>query len=86
MLGLLQFPVAIGSLVCAVIVLIKLFGDEGALKGILGIICGLYTYIWGWMNKDKHNLGKVMLIWTVLIILQVIIAVAGGVTRGEIGQ
>ena len=33
-------------------VLIKLFPAEGPLKGILAIVCGLYAYVWGWMNSD----------------------------------
>ena len=43
----------LGCVICAIIVLIKLFQTEGALKGILGIICLLYTFIWGWMNANK---------------------------------
>ncbi len=78
LLPILNILVGLGGLVCAIIVLTKLFPAEGALKGILGIICGLYTFIWGWMNADRFNLRKVMMIWTALIILAVIIGVAGG--------
>ncbi len=46
----------LGCVICLVIVLIKLFQNEGALKGILGLICGLYTFIWGWMNATKLNI------------------------------
>ena len=40
------------SLVCFIIVLIKLFKNEGALKGIFGFFCSIYTFIWGWI---KHR-------------------------------
>jgi hypothetical protein len=66
---------SIGSLICLIIVLTKLFPAEGAGKGILGIICGLYTFIWGWQNKDQHNLQTVMLIWTILFVLGIILSV-----------
>lgn len=72
-LGLLGIIVAVGSLVCWVMVLIKMFPAEGAVKGILAIICGLYAFIWGWMNRDRFNLQMIMMIWTVLIVLSIII-------------
>ena len=40
--------------VSGIMVLIKLFQKEGVMKGILGLICMLYTYIWGWMNINKE--------------------------------
>ena len=54
-------------------VLIKLFQNEGPLWGILGIICGIYTLVWGWMNADKLNIRKIMMIWTILIVAQIIL-------------
>lgn len=41
----------IGSIliwISGIVVLVKLFQTEGLLKGILGLICMLYTFIWGW--------------------------------------
>ena len=51
-LGLLAIPVGLGSLICWVIVLIKMFKTDGVVPGIIGIICGLYALIWGWQHKD----------------------------------
>jgi hypothetical protein len=68
----------IGSLVCFVIVLIKLFQKEGALKGILGLICGIYTFIWGWMNAGPQGIKNIMLVWTALILVSIVANVAGG--------
>jgi hypothetical protein len=68
----------LGSLACLIFVLTKLFPTEGALKGILGIICALYTFIWGWQNRERFNLQQVMVAWTVLIVLGII---ANGLTR-----
>lgn len=84
-ISLLALVVGLGSLVCAVIVIIKLFQNEGALKGILGIICGLYTFIWGWMNAGRLGIRNIMLIWTALIILGIILNVIGGATAASYG-
>jgi len=60
--------VGLASLVIYVMVLIKLFQAKGALHGILGIICGLYTFIWGWMNASTLGIKNLMIIWTILIL------------------
>jgi hypothetical protein len=61
---------------CFVYVLIKLFQNEGTGKGILGLICGLYTLVWGWMNAGKLGIRNIMLIWTATVVLAVILNVA----------
>ena len=78
MIGILLALVGIGCLVCFIIVLIKLFQNEGALKGILGLICSLYTFIWGWINADRYGIKNIMVIWTCLIILSLILNFAFG--------
>ena len=79
MLGLLAMLVGIGCLICFIIVLIKLFQNEGALKGILGIICALYAFIWGWMNADKLGVRNIMMIWSLLVIVQLVLNFVFGV-------
>ena len=63
------------ALVCGVMVLVKLFQTEGVGKGILGLICMLYTYIWGWQNikKEELKLKTWMYVWTGAIILGIIL-------------
>jgi len=78
MLQILNILVTIGSIICFIIVLVKLFQTEGVLQGILGLICSLWTFIWGWMNAGKLGIKNLMLIWTVLILLGIILGVAGG--------
>ena len=77
-MGIVMMLVGLGMLVCAIIVLIKLFQNEGALKGILGLICGLYTFIWGWMNATKLGIKNIMIIWTLLLIAYIILGMMGG--------
>lgn len=66
---------ALGSLVCFVIVVIKLFQQKGVLHGILGILCGLYTFIWGWMEAGRLGIKNIMLIWTVLLVVGIVLNV-----------
>ena len=79
-MGIIALLVGLGCLICFIIVLIKLFTNEGALKGILGLICGLYTFIWGWMNADRYGIKNIMMIWTVLLIISLILNFAFGVS------
>src|SRR5882672_10322735 len=79
LIGICALLVGIGSLICFIIVLIKLFQNEGALKGILGLICGLYTFIWGWMNANKLGIKPIMLVWTLLILVSLVLNFAFGV-------
>jgi len=84
-LSILMLVCWIVSLVCAIMVLIPLFKNEGVLMGILGIICGLYTFIWGWIKAKQYHLQKVMLIWTVALVagiaLQIVtVVIVGGMS------
>jgi drug/metabolite transporter (DMT)-like permease len=69
------------AFVAGIVVLVQLFKKEGVWKGILGLICMLYTYIWGWMHvKDESlKLKTWMWIWTGAIILGIILSVIGQV-------
>ena len=73
---ILSYIAAAISVVCWIIVLIRMF-KESAVKGILGLICGLYAFIWGWMNSSA-GLKNIMLLWTLAIILGVIGGAIGG--------
>ena len=73
------YLVGLASLVLFILVLIKLFKKEGVLLGILGIICALYTFIWGWINHKKQNITNIMIIWTVLVIIGLVLNYGMGV-------
>lgn len=62
----------LGSLVCFIITLVKLFQQKGAGHGILGLICGLYTFIWGWTNTATLKNKNLMIAWTACIVVQLI--------------
>jgi hypothetical protein len=67
----------IACIVCWIMVLLKMFPAEGPIKGILAIICGLYAFIWGWMNASRFNLKNIMLIWTVAILASIVASFMG---------
>lgn len=76
---ILQLLISLGCLVCFIIVLIKQFQVGGAVHGIIGIItCSLWTFIWGWINAARAGVKNIMLIWTLLIIVNIILAIAFG--------
>lgn len=70
----------LASLVCWILVLIKVF-PESIGKGILALICPLYAFIWGWQNKETVG-QQVMMGWTIAIIVNIIIRVAAGFLVG----
>jgi hypothetical protein len=93
LIGLVALVIWLGSLVCFVMVLIKLFQEKGALHGIMGLICGLYTFVWGWIHNARLGIKKIMMIWTVLLIVGMVLqgvatvfgmAAAGPQIRAEI--
>ncbi len=68
------------SLILFFIVLIKLFKNEGALKGILGFFCGIYTFIWGWMKHKQLAMTKLMTVWSLMILLPFVLIPVVGVS------
>ena len=75
LLTILAAVVGIANLVLLIMVLIKLFQEKGVLHGILGLICGLYTFIWGWMNVTRLNIKNIMLAWSACIVVSIILNV-----------
>ena len=82
-------PIALGAaclianivgLILFIVVLIKLFKTEGALKGILGFFCGIYTFIWGWMKHKQLAMTKLMTVWSLMILLPFILVPVVGVS------
>lgn len=82
MFGILALLALVGCVICWIIVLIKIFQNDGALKGILGLICMLFAFIWGWMHSTRLGVKNIMMIWTVLLILYLILGMVGGFSYG----
>ena len=90
LLTLISFLCGIGSLVCFIFVLVKMFQNNETTMGIVCIVttflCGigvLITFILGWVNVGKWRIQQIMMIWTACIVLSIVvnlIAMALGVT------
>ena len=77
----------IGSVIiwiAGIVVLVKLFQTEGLLKGILGLICMLYTFIWGWQNigKEELKLKTWMYVWSGAVVLGIILNIVSSTSSG----
>ena len=77
-MGILALLVLLGCIICQIIVAIKIFQNDGALKGILALLCGLFGLIWGWMNATRLGIKNLMIIWTLLIVVYIILGAIGG--------
>ena len=77
-MGILALVVLVGIIICQIFVAIKIFQNDGALKGILALICGLFGLIWGWMHATRLGVKNIMLIWTALIVIYIILGAVGG--------
>ena len=73
---------SIGSLVCWIMVLVAIFKANQIWQGVVGIICPLFAFIWGWMQATPLGIRKVMQIWTVLIIAGIVLNLAAGAMIG----
>jgi hypothetical protein len=79
-MGIALVIINILSLVFFFIVLIKLFKNEGALKGILGFFCSIYTFIWGWMKHKQLGMTKLMATWSILTVAGMVMVPIMGVS------
>jgi hypothetical protein len=75
------------SLVCFIMVLIKMFQNDQTVLGIVCIVgvcfcCGgkLIAFIVGWMNSTKWGIKNIMLVWTGAIVLFFVLSVIGTLT------
>ena len=73
-MGIVGGIAGLGWVICFIIVLIKQFQEGGILHGIIGLItCGIWTFIWGWINSGRLNIRNIILIWTVLWVAAIIL-------------
>ena len=73
-MGIVGGIAGLGWVICFIIVLIKQFQEGGILHGIIGLVtCGIWTFIWGWINSGRLNIRNIMLIWTVLWVAAIIL-------------
>ena len=62
--------------------LVKIFQAGYTVQGILGIICGLVAFVYGWMKADELDAKPIMLAWTGCIVGYVITIMATAASGG----
>lgn len=72
LLSILVGICGLGMLACFIMTLIKMFKHESTGLAVLGIFCGIWAFIWGWMNAKKHDHKQIMMIWTALFVAYLI--------------
>jgi hypothetical protein len=85
MYGLLLFLVvvsSIASLVCFILVLIKMFQANQTALAIVCIVLtfctgigSLIAFIYGWIKASEWNIKNIMLIWTAIFVLNIIVGI-----------
>ena len=68
--------VTIVSLVCWVMILIKIFKENVGL-GILGIVCSLFAFIYGWVKVKEYDAQKIMVVWTIATVVGILAQLLG---------
>lgn len=76
-LFILAFVVGLVALVLHIMVLVKLFKHGGVGLGILGLFCGIFTFIWGWVKATELGLKKTMLWLTLTLVISTVLYMAG---------
>jgi hypothetical protein len=79
-ISLLALAIGVVSIICWIKVLIVIFNKAGVGLGILGIICPIFTFIWGWVKNAEYNLKKIMLIWTIATGASFVLNILAGAT------
>jgi hypothetical protein len=76
---LLCIAVLVGlfAFVLQIMLLVKIFKHAGVGLGILGIFCGPFAFIWGWMKAKELGMKKLMTWLTISIIVSAIAYGAG---------
>jgi len=75
----------LGCLGCWIMTPIKMFkSNENVGLSILGCICPLWAFIWGWMNAAKMNHKQIMLIWSGLIGASIILNIIAAAVSSSI--
>ena len=75
----LGFVAGVGSLVCFILVLVKMFQNGQTGLGIVCIVltfcCGigpLIAFIYGWVKAGEWRITNLMTIWTVFFVLSIL--------------
>ncbi len=72
----------IGSVVCYVMVIIKMFSNDESTMGIVCLVTllcgvgGLIAFVYGWMKSGTWGIQNLMLAWTGCFVVNILVWVA----------
>ena len=75
---ILYYLAAVASLVCWILVLIQIFKHQQIALGVIGILCPIVAFIFGWIKATEWRIMNIMLAWTGCIVLQIIVGIIAG--------
>ncbi len=76
-----SWALSLVALACWIIVIVKVFQSNNVVMGICSL-CPLVAFIFGWMKSSELGLQKIMLTWTIIILVNIVISVVFGVSTG----
>ena len=65
----------LGSLVCAILVLIRLYNAKGTSEMLLGLFCTIFLFIWGWQNAVRLGFTRETNAWKLCLLAQVVVII-----------
>lgn len=81
-LGILYCVTGLIALVLHIMLLVKVFKHGGVGLGILGIFCGLFAFIWGWVKCGEYGFKKLMVWLTIFLLISAVLGGASGAAFG----
>ena len=80
LVSVLFSAIGLVALVCWIMEIVAAFKkEEKPLMGILSIVlCSIGGFIIGWINAKKWGIQKIMMIWTIAVVVSIIVQVIFG--------
>jgi hypothetical protein len=75
---ILYYLALVGQLVCWILVLVQIFKRQHIALGVVGIICGIVAFIYGWIKSREWGIMNIMLAWTACLVLQILFGALSG--------
>jgi len=83
----LQAIVGLASIVCLILVIVKMIQNGQTGLGIASICCGLIALVVGWQNATAWNIKTLMTVWTILIVINIILGIiTGSMAQSQFGH
>jgi len=74
----LYYLAGLGALVCWILVLVQMFKRQQIALGIVGIICSIVAFVYGWIKAREWGIMNIMLAWTACVVLMILFGALSG--------